>query len=270
MSFEIPRLLNIPLNHPREIPRVFLGIVFKKVSRVFWDGLDLIFPPKCLLCGEFSRDGKSICPDCLQKMRHIRRPLCPRCGLPFDGEEIDHLCKTCLKEKIYFNIARAMGLYEGSLREAILRFKYNHKTMLLKPLGDLMAKYHYDSINLSSYDLLIPIPLHKKRLKERGFNQSLILSRQIQKRYQIPIDYLSIVKIRPTPPQVNLKFKERRANVKGSFQIKDPERIKQKRILLIDDVFTSGATANECARVLIKGGAERVDVLTLARAKEGT
>lgn len=119
--------------------------------------------------------------------------------------------------------------------------------------------------NPNDYHLVVPIPLHRTRLRERGFNQSLLLAKEIGTVWGIPIDYINLQRIRPTEPQINLKGKERIRNVKGAFAVKGEKAFKGKRVLLIDDVYTTGATVSECSKVLKKARAERVDVLTLAR-----
>jgi ComF family protein len=119
---------------------------------------------------------------------------------------------------------------------------------------------------IKGFDVVIPVPLHKQRLKERGFNQSLLLAREVARVFGLEVDYRSLKRIRPTRPQVDLKPDERKKNVKGAFDVKSPERVRGRRVLLVDDVFTTGATVSECARVLKKAGAE-VYVLTLARVE---
>jgi len=114
-------------------------------------------------------------------------------------------------------------------------------------------------------ELIIPVPLHPKRLRWRGFNQSLLLARQVSHLYQLPIDPFVLYRNRETPPQTQLTEEERRKNVRGAFAIASSEALKEKNVLLVDDVYTSGATVNECSRVLVRGGAREVHVLTLAR-----
>lgn len=159
-------------------------------------------------------------------------------------------------------MARELGVYEGNLLKAIHLFKYGGKINIARLLGRMLASYPLD---FSIYDLLIPVPLHIKRLKERGFNQAVLLSKEIKRAHSIPIEMFGLKRIRATRPQVLLKEKERMLNVKGAFAVKNPANIKGRKVLLIDDVFTTGATVNECAKVLKKAGAERIDVLTLAR-----
>ena len=200
-------------------------------------------------------------------MTPIISPLCSRCGLPFisrAGE--DHTCSECLTERRYFRKARAFGVYKGSLMEAIHRLKYGGKTSLSRPLGALAKHTFYQFWDANSIDLLLPVPLHIKRLRERGFNQAYIVNKKWTGIEGIPFDGLTLSRIRWTEPQTNLARTERRKNVTGAFFLRHPDRVKGQRVLLVDDVFTTGATANECARVLMKAGAESVDVLTLARA----
>lgn len=231
--------------------------------------LDFFFPARCLICEKdiINTQPQGICESCLSSIRHISSPICLKCGIPFNsGIGRDHICGTCLTSRVYFTKARAVGFYEGVLQEAIHRLKYNRKTLLAKPLGAIMMSSHLDSIDFKSYDFLIPVPLHFKRLRERGFNQSLFLARSIGKRYEIPIDYMSLKRIKWESPQINLSREERERNVKGVFSLSNESGFRDKSILLVDDVYTSGATVNECARVLTKAGTVRVDVLTLCRA----
>jgi ComF family protein len=199
--------------------------------------------------------------------------------MPFIAQECeDHLCGRCIKKQMPFSSARSIGVYEGVLLDAIHRFKYNGKNSLSKALVKIMAsaigmQRHRNiafektsgAILSSSPDLIVPVPLHKTRLKERGFNQSLLLAKGLARIYHLPIDYLNLKRIRATDHQVNLKGKDRLVNVKGAFAVKDRDAFKGKKVLLIDDVYTTGATISECSKVLKKAGAKEVNVLTLAR-----
>jgi ComF family protein len=240
-----------------------------KPSRMIQGLLDLLFSPQCVICGETRGDGTGdgICHTCRSQIGYITSPLCHRCGLPFIPESgIDHFCQDCLQSSLFFGIARALGRYEGGLKEAITRFKYQEKITLGEHLGSIMVQGTYPGLSFSLYHVLMPVPLHPKRLRERGFNQAAVLASQLSRRYRIPLDLFSLRRIRPTESQIHLGFHERRKNVKGAFTLKDAEKVQRKNILVIDDVYTSGATVNECAKVLMKAGAARVDVLTLARA----
>ena len=249
--------------------------------------LRAIFPTKCLICGAFNctqlSDDKVarrappdalshltfgyFCDSCQKGFTAIASPFCSKCGLPFVSREgEDHMCSECLLEKRYFRRARAFGVYDGSLMEAIHLFKYAKKTSLSRPLSLLAKEAFFQFWDTSTIDLLVPVPLHPKRLRGRGFNQAYLLIRRWAKEEQIPFDGLTLLRSRWTEPQTTLSRTERQKNITGAFSIEYPEKIKDRKILLVDDVYTTGATVNECARVLIKAGAEFVDVLTLARA----
>ncbi len=163
-------------------------------------------------------------------------------------------------------MARALGYYEGPLREAIHRWKYEEKLYLTPFFGEKLAEGFRRHWKPGAVDLLIPVPLHPKRLRERGFNQALLLVKALSQQTKIPYSKRLLKKRVPTPPQVKLSGGEREKGVKGSFHIEREDEIEGKTILLVDDVYTTGATVNECSRVLLKAGAERVDVLTLAHA----
>ncbi len=230
--------------------------------------IDLIFPPLCAFCGcPLAEDETGeICPGCLRNVRFISPPICPTCGVPFvsqSGE--DHLCGQCLRGKWHFSMARALGLYDGPLRDAIHALKYEGKPFLAKTLVGLLDR-GYPFIDYGLYDLLVPVPLHPKRLRERGFNQALVLGRAMARREGVPCMGFVLRKTRPSEPQIHLNPEEREKNVRGSFAVADPPKVRGKRVLLIDDVMTTGSTVDECARELSKAGATQVDVFTMARA----
>jgi ComF family protein len=132
-------------------------------------------------------------------------------------------------------------------------------------LGSFLVEYRDPEFPFSDLDLILPVPLHPGRLRQRGFNQSLLLARYFGRKHSIPLDFTALQRSRPTPPQTQLSGSQRQTNVRGAFQVRRPEGVSEKRILLIDDVFTTGATVRECAKVLLGAGAKQVDVLTLAR-----
>jgi competence protein ComFC len=160
-----------------------------------------------------------------------------------------------------------MGIYEGWIAETLSRFKYHGASHLAVPLGNLMADCQDPDLFWSAMDILIPVPLHPDRLRQRGFNQSLLLARQISRRHSIPVDFLALERIRMTAPQVELSGAERKKNLHGAFRVRKKENIRQKNILLVDDVFTTGTTVRECSKVLLQAGAKQVDVLTCVRAR---
>ncbi len=163
-------------------------------------------------------------------------------------------------------MARALGAYEGSLQEAIHRWKYEGKSYLTPFFAEWMTEGLNRYWESDFFDLLIPVPLHPQRLRERGFNQVLLLVKEISSRTGIPYRKTILQKKRPTIPQVTLSGPEREKGLRGAFHVIGREELMGKSVLLVDDVYTTGATVNECSRALRRGGAKRVDVLTLAHA----
>lgn len=230
--------------------------------------IDFIFPPKCAICGKYFRAEKEvvICPNCISQIKYIESPQCSRCGKPFYSEAAaDYHCGDCLTKRRYFNRARAMGCYDGTLRKAIHLFKYKLKNNLAFSLASLMADRMQSYFVGVAYHLIIPVPLHPGRLRERGFNQSLSLAKFLSTQYKIPLDRYSLTRGKITKPQVGLSERNRKDNVRGAFLLSERSKVVDKNILLLDDVYTSGNTVDECSKVLIKAGAHKVDVLTLAR-----
>jgi len=237
--------------------------------------LDWIYPPRCRFCGEPlpSHAEEYFCSACRERIRIVSHPLCPTCGRPFlDTGGEDHLCGSCLMRSPYFERARAWACYpteaiEGHpLRDVLQRFKYGRKLSLGKPLGRLMARACAPFFHDCTFDVIVPVPLHPKRLRWRGFNQALVLAREVGRGWGVPVDPFILVRSRETPPQTQLAEEERRKNVRGAFALGRGKTVQERFVLLVDDVYTSGATVNECSRTLCRGGAKGVYVLTLARA----
>lgn len=177
--------------------------------------------------------------------------------MPFTSE-YGHVCGQCLKKAPPFSKVLNYGLYEGVLSEAINHLKFYGIKRLAKPLAGLLCAFDF-----SGLDGIVPVPLSMRRLRERGFNQSLLIARVISRKFHVPLLMDNLMKIKETPPQIGLTAKKRLLNLKNAFGVKGD--IKGFRILLVDDVMTTGATVTECSKVLIKAGAKEVTVLTLAR-----
>lgn len=178
----------------------------------------------------------------------------------------DHLCGECTFKKPPFELARAWAYYESALLKAIHQFKYQSRVFWGKMLGRVMAEATYPGFSFTDFSLVIPVPLHRKRLRERGFNQSLLLARAIASFHRLRLDFDNFNRLVYTEEQTRLAKEERRQNVRGAFSVKDKSRIKGERIILIDDVYTTGSTVKECSRILLDSQAEMVAVLTAARA----
>lgn len=165
----------------------------------------------------------------------------------------------------WFSAARAVGQYDAVLLEAIHRFKYRGKTCIGEILGKCMAAFDYSPFRIQDYTLILPVPLHVKRLRERGFNQSVILAREIARSHSLPLDFTVLKRTVFTEHQARLGKDARGPNVRGAFEVVEGSRIRGEKVLLVDDVYTTGSTVGECARVLRRSGAKDVAVLTLAR-----
>ena len=235
----------------------------------------IIFPPRCAICGDFQWQGPfdpgdspdPICHDCTSDFSSIDAPFCTICGMPFSSEQVEnHPCEDCLRTKPHFQASYAPYRYEGPVLEAVHRLKYGQKTFVADAVGPLLAEFVKTRFPLPEPFLTMPVPLHPKRLRERGFNQSLLLARQIAAASNQELDFFSLIRPKYTTPQTTLSKKERQKNVQNAFRLKTPDAVRKKNILLVDDVATTGNTLNECARVLKSGGAEAVFCVTLAKA----
>lgn len=230
---------------------------------------DLLFPLSCKVCGVSIRSGETpgICGACWGSIRFLDGPCCPQCGKPFASEAAlshspDHPCGDCREKPPKYDRTISVAIYETALAEAVHLFKYSKKANWSKPLGRLLMKRVSD---FSKLDVILPVPLHSKRLRQREFNQSLLLAKEVSLASGFPLQMDNLRRVRWTEPQIELTRDERRKNVRGAFEVKWPDQVQDRYVLLIDDVFTTGATVNECARVLKKAGAEAVNVLTVAR-----
>lgn len=238
--------------------------MLKRIKKI----IDAILPPRCLMCGGIVNSDNSLCNECFSKVNFVSRPYCRHCGVPFaksvsDGEA---LCIHCLnpKNNDKFRLLRFAVEYDEFSKKAILDFKFLDHVENRKLLTNWLNMAGNDIFD-SGVDLIIPVPLHFTRLVKRKYNQSAILAKELSKIRNISVDYKSLKRKRMTIPQVLCSGKERLKNVKNAFEVVNAENIKGKRIVLIDDVYTTGATLRECAVVLLKSGAKSVDALTIAR-----
>jgi len=230
--------------------------------------LDLFLPPLCLVCDEPVGGTATLCPTCWKKIQYISLPFCACCGVPFDFPVADGtLCGACLEDAPQFKSARAALLYDDVSKILVLGFKHGDRTHEAKAMAVWMQRA--GGAFWEQADALMPVPLHRWRLFHRRYNQSALLAKEIGALTGKRVLFDVLKRLRATPSQGHLKRKERKENVRGAFGVSDKYKklVENKTLLLIDDVLTTGATVNECARTLLKAGAKQVYVLTLARVK---
>ncbi len=227
---------------------------------------ELIFPSACLHCGNRlpCRELPLLCGDCLAEINHIFSPHCPVCGMPLPAGR-EHLCGPCLRSTYAFDKARAALYYREPVTSLISSLKFNGTLTGLATLAYL-ANNSPRTKDLSIPDLILPVPLYAQRLRERKFNQATLIARACFRSDREKIKPDILVRHRATPTQTGLTGAARRKNLSRAFSVRKPEQIKNKNILLVDDVFTTGSTVNECAKILRKAGAKRIEVFTVARA----
>lgn len=236
--------------------------------------LSLVYPtsPGCCLCGgrpaSVGSGGssllgflrRSLCEFCLAEHLVMKWPPCRRCGRPSPGR--GGVCGFCWQASPPYDRARAVGFYHGGLRDALLRLKYGGERHLARPLGALLAWRL--AAELPAPDALVPVPLHPRRRRARGFNQSLALAEAVSSFIPVPVLPRALVRARPTAVQAGLDRAARGSNVAGAFAVPEPWDITGMSLLLIDDIYTTGATVSACAEALLTSGARRVDVLVVA------
>ncbi len=240
-----------------------LSLLKSELSGLF----DLLLPATCPLCRAESPliAPFGLCPECLAQLPPLPAARCPRCALPYaTADGTPHLCESCLRRPPNFSRVVAVGLYHDLLREGIHRFKYEQGIDLDRSLAALLAQRLATETPDFRPELIIPVPLHLSRLQERGYNQSLLLARRLGKELQVPTARRRLRRRRPTAPQQGLPLAARRHNLCGAFGLSEP--LHGERILLVDDVMTTGATLRECAKVLHAGGAGEILVAVIGRA----
>lgn len=230
--------------------------------------LNILYPVKCPFCGVITSAGAEkkashhgICAKCRRKIKYITEPRCKKCGKPISKEESEY-CFDCTGKKHAFEEGRSLWVHKDPVEQAVYAFKYKNRRIYGKTFGAEMAECYGKYLWKKEVDLIVPIPLHKKRRKERGYNQAEILANELGKRTGIPVDARALKRIKETSPQKKLNDKGRRQNIKGAFA--SERKIAGKTIVLVDDIYTTGSTLDEAARTLYQNGAEKVYFLTIS------
>jgi len=236
------------------------------IQKIITASLTLLFPPTCPSCAQTISDtSQPVCSECFGQLQFITPPYCSCCGRVLPGGEENHLCGICLKSSWKFDKARALFAYEEIIAGLIHNLKYSGKRTGLDALKWLSEQSAVMN-DITPPDVIIPVPLHVKRLRQRGFNQALVLAHSLFPDKKKTIRYDILVRKMDTPAQAGLSGKERRKNLKNAFIVENSSAIVGKNILLLDDVFTTGTTSNECAKALKKSGCKNIEVLAICRA----
>lgn len=222
--------------------------------------LEILFPQnlKCIFCGK-EDGGFGICDRCMEKLPFIKGPTCKKCGVSISSGDV---CIECKDSKHKFERVYSIFDYSGRVRNSILKIKQNGLKYLANPFSYIMFKY-FENIKVP-FEVIIPMPIHENRLKERGFNQSELLLKDIEKNYGRVYKNL-LVRTKDTPHQTGLGKANRESNLDHAFKVTDKQKVKGKIILLVDDIYTTGSTLNECAKTFKRAGASKVFALCLAR-----
>src|SRR5208337_294678 len=235
------------------------------ISRLAGIALDTLYPPTCLACRAATDLHGALCPRCWSAMRFIERPYCERLGTPFEHDLGQGLISPqAMADPPVFARARAVARFEdGPARALAHRLKYSDRAELARPIARWMARAGAEV--LADADLLVPVPLHPLRLWRRRFNQAAALASEVSRQTGKRCDVAALRCVKATQSQVGLSRAQRAENVQGAFRIADSAAVRGRNVVLIDDVLTSGATANAASRALLRGGAKRVDALVFAR-----
>lgn len=272
-----PVIVKTQLLTPRSLPGAECGMdsmlpspagvsrVIRAVSRA---ALDTVLPPQCLSCDALVSEPGALCADCWEGAAFVSAPFCNACGVPF---EFDHgpeaLCGACVRARPVFEKARAVFLYNDVSRNLVTGLKHRDRTHGAPAFGRWLARAGRELVE--NTDLITPVPLHRMRLWRRRFNQSALLAQALVREagYSAKFEGDLLRRTRATPTQGGLNASERRRNVRGAFMTNDRyvDLVTNKRVLLVDDVYTTGATLNACTQALLKAGASSVDALVLAR-----
>ncbi|MDI2113009.1 ComF family protein [Commensalibacter nepenthis] len=230
--------------------------------------LNFLIPPRCLMCDKIVLDAERVCADCFKQLHFIDKPYCSQCSRPFmssveAGRE--SICSECQESSVFWQNCRAAFVYNDGFKRLIMPLKYNDQYKSLRFISNFMYRSAQDLIDQADY--IIPVPLHKKRLRYRQYNQSALLAWQLRQRGNITVLPMALLRVKETIILGHLNKAERQLVLQNAFVFnpKYEQRLKNKRVILIDDVMTTGSTIKECALTLLGAGVKHIDVLVAAR-----
>ncbi|MCQ2536138.1 MAG: ComF family protein [Lachnospiraceae bacterium] len=228
--------------------------------------LDFLFPQRCIGCDEVLEPWEKengVCTSCIKSgaVKIAKEPLCKKCGVKLNDETMEY-CERCSQHSHIFIQAKPVFLYSGEAKNGMYRFKYSNRRAYARTYAKTAVKLHSRWLKQIKPDVIIPVPMYKKKEKERGYNQAAVFGRELSKATGILFDDKMLIRVKNTTPLKTLGAEERQKNVKNAFQIAD-KGVKYKVVLIVDDIFTTGATADESARTLLEAGVESVYVMTV-------
>ncbi len=228
--------------------------------------LHILFPPVCFSCERDIKQGEKdiLCSKCLLNLKYIKSPYCRICGISIDGQELCYKCRK-RERKFNFKFSRSVFMYNREISSVIIAYKYQKKQWLGRWISDKMIEGFNNYPEFKDYRSIVYTPISKKKFLTRGFNQTEIIAKYISQKFGLELIEDAVVKIKDTESQVNLDAAKRNENIKGSFAVRKTDSVKNKNIIIIDDVATTMSTLNEIAGVLKEAGASKVSCYTLAR-----
>ncbi|OGI57365.1 MAG: hypothetical protein A2V58_05030 [Candidatus Muproteobacteria bacterium RBG_19FT_COMBO_61_10] len=224
---------------------------------------DWLLPRLCPACGDPAGPGRELCPGCERSLPTLRH-ACPRCAIPYEHPHTRGDCGACQRHPPAYTRAIALYHYAAPVNHFVRELKFHQQLGLAQLLGEQLARRL--SQEAPRPDLIVPVPLHRARLRERGYNQALEIARPVARALNVPLDFRSLVRVRATAPQTGMTVAARRKNVRNAFRLRDPDAIRDRHVALVDDVMTTGSTVQAAAHCLRAAGATQVDIWVIARA----
>lgn len=239
------------------------GEIFRKDFMKIKEGLsNIVFPPRCPVCDEVIYVGKDTCEDCRKKVICIGEPSCKKCGKPLEDQRREY-CTDCMRKKHYFSQGKAVFVYQGEIRQSMYRFKYSNKREYAGFYAKEAVRIYGDWIRRKQIGAIVPVPMYRWKEKGRGYNQAAVFALALGEKMNLPVEKRMVKRIRNTTPQKELNDVERKINLKKAFQLV-PNIVKYRKILIVDDIYTTGSTIDAVAEVLLQAGVDEIYFLCIS------